>query len=77
MHLWQVFFASPHEWWDNRRGKKSPWTPDFKHKDTKECLWLKPDDPPWVRKQLQLYDSNMGARYSRSDAFKWKLKDFV
>ncbi|XP_020276175.1 protein OSB1, mitochondrial-like isoform X2 [Asparagus officinalis] len=78
LRLWQVFFANPHEWWDNRQDKRNPGSPDFKHKDTKECLWLNPDDPPWIRKQLQLYDSSMGIRHhSRQDAFEWKAKDFI
>ncbi|KAF5174961.1 Osb1 protein [Thalictrum thalictroides] len=59
LYLWQVFFVSPHEWWDNRKQKKNPRSPDFKHKDTGEGLWLSPTDPPWVRRQLQLHDSRM------------------
>ncbi|KAE8718150.1 Nbs-lrr resistance protein isoform 1 [Hibiscus syriacus] len=54
LYLWQVFFTSPFEWWDNRKSKKKPSQPDFKHKDTGEALWLNPDDPPWIRKQLEL-----------------------
>ncbi|KAL0915838.1 hypothetical protein M5K25_013297 [Dendrobium thyrsiflorum] len=81
LHLWQLFFASPTEWWDNRRSKKNPSFPDFKHKDTKECLWLSPDDPPWVTEQLQLYDANIGSSLKRDanfflDSYKWKFKDF-
>ncbi|CAJ2675492.1 unnamed protein product [Trifolium pratense] len=59
LHLWQVFFANPNEWWDQRKGKKNPKQPDFKHKDTGEALWLKKDDPPWVTRQLELLDSNI------------------
>ncbi|KAE8659081.1 Nbs-lrr resistance protein isoform 1 [Hibiscus syriacus] len=58
-YLWQVFFTSPFEWWDNRKSKKKPSQPDFKHKDTGEALWLNPDDPPWIRKQLELLDSRL------------------
>ncbi|XP_051124688.1 protein OSB1, mitochondrial-like [Andrographis paniculata] len=57
LHLWHIFFANPHEWWDNRNQKSNPNSPDFKHKDTGEALWLTQNDPPWVRQQLQLYDS--------------------
>ncbi|KAI3684771.1 hypothetical protein L6452_33997 [Arctium lappa] len=60
LHLWQVFFASPHEWMDLRKRKANPRQPDFKHKGTGEALWLKPFDPPWVMRQLQLQDSRMG-----------------
>jgi len=60
LHLWQVFFANPNEWWDQRKHKLNPNQPDFKHKDTGEALWLSTYDPPWVRRQLQLLDSKMG-----------------
>ncbi|MQL78185.1 hypothetical protein Taro_010614 [Colocasia esculenta] len=56
LHLWQVFFANPHEWWDNRHQKPYKSCPDFKHKHTGECLFLGPGDPPWVKKQLEQYD---------------------
>ncbi|XP_010530277.1 PREDICTED: protein OSB1, mitochondrial [Tarenaya hassleriana] len=62
LYLWQVLFANPYEWWDNRRSKKNPRQPDFKHKDTGEALWLNPDDPPWVRRQLQLLDRRTAAK---------------
>ncbi|GLU04332.1 hypothetical protein SLE2022_214840 [Rubroshorea leprosula] len=60
LHLWQVFLHNPSEWWDNRKNKRSPQQPDFKHKDTGESLWLSPNDPPWVKRQLELLDSRMG-----------------
>lgn len=59
LHLWQVFFYNPDEWWDNRKRKKKPSQPDFEHKHTGEALWLHKGDPVWVRKQLQLHDSRM------------------
>ncbi|XP_047317277.1 protein OSB1, mitochondrial [Impatiens glandulifera] len=59
MYLWQVFFANPDDWWDNRKTKATEQRPDFKHKDTGEVLWLSYNDPPWIRKQLQLYDSRI------------------
>ncbi|XP_057469274.1 protein OSB1, mitochondrial-like [Actinidia eriantha] len=67
LHLWQVFFANPLEWWDNRRRKPNPNHPDFKHKDTGEALWIHSSDPPWVKKQLQLYDSSVAAQGLRQD----------
>lgn len=57
LHLWQVFFANPNEWWDQRKNKLNPKQPDFKHKDTGEALWLSKHNPPWVTKQLKLLDS--------------------
>ncbi|XP_027938810.1 protein OSB1, mitochondrial-like [Vigna unguiculata] len=59
LHLWQVFFSNPNEWWDQRKRKLNPKQPDFKHKDTGEVLWLSTYDPPWVRRQLQLLDSKV------------------
>ncbi|KAL0438652.1 UNVERIFIED_CONTAM: protein OSB1, mitochondrial [Sesamum latifolium] len=62
LHLWQIFFANPYEWWDDRNCKLSPKAPDFKHKDTGEVLWLKDNDPPWIKRQLQLIDSRLSKR---------------
>lgn len=62
LHLWQVFFANPHEWWDNRKRKSNSHSPDFKHKDTGEALWLRQDDPPWVKRQLQKLDSKVAGQ---------------
>lgn len=59
LHLWQVFFSCPHEWWDNRNQKSNPKRPDFRHKSTGEALWLHATDPPWIRKQLELLDNKM------------------
>lgn len=74
LRLWQIFFANPREWWDNRQQKRHLGSPDFRHKDTRECLWLQPDDPPWVRSQLQLYDSYMATLRDRSTMNDWKLE---
>lgn len=59
LHLWQVFLHNPYEWWDNRKNKKNPKQPDFKHKDTGESLWIEPNDPPWLKRQLELLDSRL------------------
>ncbi|KAK4281225.1 hypothetical protein QN277_012747 [Acacia crassicarpa] len=60
--LWQVFFANPVEWWDNRRNKRNPKYPDFKHKDTGEALWVEGrSNPPWVKSQLEILDARMGS----------------
>ncbi|KAJ0231911.1 Protein OSB1 [Hirschfeldia incana] len=58
VYLWQVFFANPHEWWDDRKSKTNPRQPDFKHKFTGEALWLSSDVPVWVTRQLELYDQS-------------------
>ncbi|KAL5792826.1 hypothetical protein ACOSP7_001420 [Xanthoceras sorbifolium] len=63
--LWQAFFANPVEWWDNRKNKKNPKYPDFKHKDTGEALWVEGrNNPPWVKSQLAILDSRMGSSHS-------------
>ncbi|KAB1220392.1 Protein OSB1, mitochondrial [Morella rubra] len=65
LHLWQVFFSNPYEWWDYRRRKKTEKHPDFKHKDTGEALWLNPNDPPWIKRQLQILDTKMAEQGQR------------
>ncbi|KAJ8541062.1 hypothetical protein K7X08_001878 [Anisodus acutangulus] len=59
IQLWQIFFASPYEWMDFRKGKVNPKYPDFKHKDTGEALWIRTDDPPWIKRQLDILDSRL------------------
>ncbi|KAH8479360.1 hypothetical protein H0E87_031353 [Populus deltoides] len=59
---WQAFFANPLEWWDNRKDKRNPKYPDFKHKDTGEALWVEGRyNPPWVKSQLAILDEQMGS----------------
>ncbi|CAI0402864.1 unnamed protein product [Linum tenue] len=59
---WQAFFASPYEWWDNRKNKRNPKYPDFKHKDTGESLWVEGRyNPSWVKSQLAILDEKMGS----------------
>ncbi|KAM7266321.1 hypothetical protein ACFE04_004218 [Oxalis oulophora] len=67
LYLWQIYFTNPYEWWDNRKSKKHPKQPDFKHKDTKEALWIMPNDPPWVKRQLELLDSRLENQGLRED----------
>ncbi|KAF5459322.1 hypothetical protein F2P56_023278 [Juglans regia] len=64
--LWQAFFANPVDWWDNRKNKKNPKYPDFKHKDTGEALWVEGRyNPPWVKSQLAILDTRMGSLYDQ------------
>jgi hypothetical protein len=59
--LWREFFADPSQWYDNRRDKRTPNSPDFKHKtkktpDGKYNLGLYADDkknPSWVADGLR------------------------
>lgn len=58
--LWQAFFLNPTEWWDNRKDKRNPKAPDFKHKTTGEVLWIDSyGNPPWVKSQLDKLDETM------------------
>lgn len=45
-HLWEDLRDNPNDWWDNRKTKRNPLGPDFKHKTTDEALWWdsKPED---------------------------------
>lgn len=63
--LWQAFFANPVDWWDNRKNKRNPKSPDFKHKHTSEALWVEGKyNPPWVKSQLAILDTRMGSLQS-------------
>ncbi|GAA0145407.1 DNA metabolism protein [Lithospermum erythrorhizon] len=65
--LWQAFFANPTEWWDNRKNKRSPNYPDFKHKDTGEALWVEGrTNPTWVKSQLAVLDSKMDSLHDQN-----------
>ncbi|PHT52890.1 Protein OSB2, chloroplastic [Capsicum baccatum] len=67
--LWQAFFANPLEWWDNRKNKRSPNYPDFKHKDTGEALWVEGRyNPTWVKSQLAVLDSKMESFHDQNDS---------
>ncbi|XP_052169986.1 protein OSB1, mitochondrial-like [Diospyros lotus] len=66
--LWQAFFANPVDWWDNRKSKRNPKYPDFKHKDTGEALWIEGRyNPPWVKSQLAILDSRMESFHDQND----------
>ncbi|XP_042399744.1 protein OSB1, mitochondrial-like [Zingiber officinale] len=80
LRLWQIFFANPHEWWDNREHKLYPTSPDFRHKDTAKCLRLMPNDPPWIQRQLQRYDSSTATQSDKEDrkyskVRQWEIQD--
>ncbi|MCO5559087.1 hypothetical protein L7F22_012679 [Adiantum nelumboides] len=50
---WQDFLRDPSQWWDNRGTKRSSRQPDFKHKVTRELLWMvSPHNPSWVAEEL-------------------------
>ncbi|KAL3845188.1 hypothetical protein ACJIZ3_002591 [Penstemon smallii] len=76
LHLWQIFFSNPYEWWDNRKNKTKPNSPDFKHKDTGEILYLQENDPPWIKQQLQLQDSRLNGDSPREHKISQQLSSF-
>eukprot|EP00250_Pteridium_aquilinum_P035390 c9312_g1_i1 orf=120-617(+) len=52
--LWKDYFRDPSQWWDNRTSKAAPSDPDFKHRVTKESLWIHGlHNPSWVRQELR------------------------
>lgn len=56
--MWQLFFADPSDWWDNRTTKKGPNYPDFRSKTTGDGLWVESSSTPsWVKSQLEILDS--------------------
>lgn len=55
---WKLYFTDPAQWWDNRRSKKSPRQPDFKHKKLNHALWLgNRHKPDWVEAKLAKLDA--------------------
>ncbi|KAJ7571470.1 hypothetical protein O6H91_01G164100 [Diphasiastrum complanatum] len=73
--LWQEFFSDPSQWVDNRLTKISPKYPDFKHKITREGLWVDGWlNPSWVYEKmaslaLEHVQSGDGSRSRVSDSF--------
>ncbi|KAK4490358.1 hypothetical protein RD792_001034 [Penstemon davidsonii] len=76
LHLWQIFFSNPYEWWDDRNNKTKPNSPDFKHKDTGEILYLQENDPPWIKQQLKLQDSRLNGDSPREHKISQHLSSF-
>ncbi|KAG6676155.1 hypothetical protein I3842_15G138300 [Carya illinoinensis] len=48
---WKDLVENPDKWWDNRSNKRNAKSPDFKHKETGEGLWLS-GSPGWVLPKL-------------------------
>ncbi|KAL0316258.1 UNVERIFIED_CONTAM: protein OSB2, chloroplastic [Sesamum radiatum] len=48
---WKNLVEYPNNWWDNRVNKLSPKSPDFKHKETGDALWLS-NIPDWALSRL-------------------------
>jgi hypothetical protein len=47
---WKHLVDHPEEWWDNRVTRRNPRAPDFKHRVSRQALWIdNPQTPDWVR----------------------------
>ncbi|KAF8646999.1 hypothetical protein HU200_065514 [Digitaria exilis] len=46
--LWRDLLDNPVNWWDNRTDKRTPKSPDFKHKESGEALWIGSKSPQWA-----------------------------
>ncbi|KAH8934384.1 hypothetical protein BDL97_18G080500 [Sphagnum fallax] len=69
--LWQEFFSDPLQWWDHRSDKVNVNYPDFKHKTTRQALWLDdPQRPPWVEAKL----AGMAPGTLQLNIFSWNKK---
>lgn len=48
---WRRYFDNPEQWYDNRRSKRNPRAPDFRHKNGSDVLWLS-SAPSWAHEHL-------------------------
>ncbi|CAA7014829.1 unnamed protein product [Microthlaspi erraticum] len=55
--FWKDLVQNPGKWWDNRLKKINAKSPDFKHKETGQALWLN-GSPPWVLSKLPPLKNN-------------------
>ncbi|CAK9275513.1 unnamed protein product [Sphagnum jensenii] len=70
-NLWQEFFSDPSQWWDHRLEKVNARYPDFKHKKTKQALWLNGRwNPVWVEAELEA----MAPGSLQVSVFQWNRK---
>ncbi|VVB07955.1 unnamed protein product [Arabis nemorensis] len=49
--LWNDLVQNPDKWWDNRLIKTSAKSPDFRHRETREALWMS-ESPVWALSKL-------------------------
>ncbi|CAM6033764.1 unnamed protein product [Sphagnum compactum] len=69
--LWREFFSDPSQWWDHRSEKANPRYPDFKHKKTREGLWLSDKfKPSWVEAEI----ATMVPGTVQLNIFPWNLR---
>ncbi|CAF1990447.1 unnamed protein product [Brassica napus] len=54
---WKDLVQNPDKWYDNRSRKTNAKSPDFKHKESGEALWMT-DSPTWVLPKLPPLKTN-------------------
>eukprot|EP00250_Pteridium_aquilinum_P009426 c18660_g2_i1 orf=2-442(-) len=52
--LWKEYFRDPPQFLDDRNSKRGPKSPDFRHKEGREPLWMDGGhNSPWVKEELR------------------------
>ena len=52
--FWELYFERPEDWWDNMETKRHPRGLDFRHKATRQALWIDSwATPDWVKTRLK------------------------
>ncbi|TKW18835.1 hypothetical protein SEVIR_5G457800v4 [Setaria viridis] len=63
--LWRDLLDNPANWWDNRTDKRSPKSPDFKHKESGKALWIGFKTPQWAVDALPSLNFKGGSKGTR------------
>ena len=51
---WEEYFSNPNSFWDNRLNKRNSRAPDFRHKVTRQALWVDGwYTPEWIKERLR------------------------
>lgn len=51
---WRDLVEHPENWWDNRSTRRNPKAPDFKHRATRQALWIDNSRTPmWARRHFE------------------------
>ncbi|KAF8039435.1 hypothetical protein BT93_B1850 [Corymbia citriodora subsp. variegata] len=62
---WKSLVENPEKWWDNRSNKLKEKSPDFRHKETGQGLWLD-GLPSWVLAKLPPIKAHEGVAMNKS-----------
>ncbi|XP_010045341.2 protein OSB2, chloroplastic [Eucalyptus grandis] len=63
---WKSLLENPEKWWDNRSNKLKEKSPDFRHKETRQGLWLD-GLPSWVLAKLPPIKAHEGVAPNKSN----------